>query len=445
MRALERAHRAARLAAEDRRPRGSRARAGRRRPPGRGCRAAGRRRRPGRRGGVLRAGDLASAGTISVAATSAAGTARFFAVRAPRGGRLAAAQRARPASAPTARDSRGRGYPGGSAKIAQPSSLIQTTMRPGRADGSVRAADACTRTRATVTTRTSNRSGSRSASSAAASAGSPRRCRCCGPGSTSTSTSRRAALGEVGAGIQVSPNASRVLHRLGLADDAGAARACGRWPGTSAAGTTAGRCCARRSARAARGGVRLPALPDAPRRPAGRAGRRAARRAPAPRPPAHRPGRPRRPRRGAVRQRRAAPSVDVLVGADGIHSHGARALFGPEHPRFTGCVAYRGLVPAERLRHLELEVTAQVWMGPGRALRALLRAAAGGWSTSSRSSSRTPGRASRGPIAARSRTRSPPSRAGTRRSAAILGAVDETFIWALFDRTAAAALVRRAG
>ena len=32
-------------------------------------------------------------------------------------------------------------------------------------------------------------------------------------------------------------------------------------------------------------------------------------------------------------------------------------------------------------------------------------------------------------------TRSPRSRAGTRRSGAILGAVDETFIWALFDRT----------
>ena len=27
------------------------------------------------------------------------------------------------------------------------------------------------------------------------------------------------ALGEVGAGIQVSPNASRILHRLGLADE----------------------------------------------------------------------------------------------------------------------------------------------------------------------------------------------------------------------------------
>jgi salicylate hydroxylase len=58
--------------------------------------------------------------------------------------------------------------------------------------------------------------------------------------------------------------------------------------------------------------------------------------------------------------------VDVLVGADGIHSRVRRILFGPERPRFAGCIAYRGLVPAERLRELGLEVTAQVWMGPGR-------------------------------------------------------------------------------
>jgi salicylate hydroxylase len=49
---------------------------------------------------------------------------------------------------------------------------------------------------------------------------------------------------------------------------------------------------------------------------------------------------------------RGALDVDVLVGADGIHSTVRGALFGAESARFTGCVAYRGLVPAERLRHL---------------------------------------------------------------------------------------------
>jgi salicylate hydroxylase len=57
---------------------------------------------------------------------------------------------------------------------------------------------------------------------------------------------------------------------------------------------------------------------------------------------------------------------DVLIGADGIHSLVRHALLGPEKPRFTGCVAYRGLVPAERLAHLDLERTTQIWMGPGR-------------------------------------------------------------------------------
>jgi len=59
-------------------------------------------------------------------------------------------------------------------------------------------------------------------------------------------------------------------------------------------------------------------------------------------------------------------SVDALVGADGIHSTVRHAVFGPERPHFTGCVAYRGLVPAERLADLDLEVTSQIWLGPGK-------------------------------------------------------------------------------
>jgi 2-polyprenyl-6-methoxyphenol hydroxylase-like FAD-dependent oxidoreductase len=59
-------------------------------------------------------------------------------------------------------------------------------------------------------------------------------------------------------------------------------------------------------------------------------------------------------------------STDALIGADGIHSVVRHALFGPEKPRFTGCVAHRGLVPADRLTHLGLELTIQIWMGPRR-------------------------------------------------------------------------------
>ncbi|MFZ3235323.1 MAG: FAD-dependent monooxygenase [Stellaceae bacterium] len=57
--------------------------------------------------------------------------------------------------------------------------------------------------------------------------------------------------------------------------------------------------------------------------------------------------------------------ADVLVGADGIHSAVRAALFGDEEPRFAGCVAYRGLVPAERIADLGLERGSQSWVGPG--------------------------------------------------------------------------------
>ena len=58
-------------------------------------------------------------------------------------------------------------------------------------------------------------------------------------------------------------------------------------------------------------------------------------------------------------------SADVLVGADGIHSAVRAALFGGEEPAFAGCVAYRGLVPAERIEGLGLELGNQSWLGPG--------------------------------------------------------------------------------
>jgi salicylate hydroxylase len=58
-------------------------------------------------------------------------------------------------------------------------------------------------------------------------------------------------------------------------------------------------------------------------------------------------------------------TADVLVGADGIHSAVRAALFGEEDPRFAGCVAYRGLVPSERIADLGLELGSQSWLGPG--------------------------------------------------------------------------------
>src|SRR6267378_3750549 len=54
-----------------------------------------------------------------------------------------------------------------------------------------------------------------------------------------------------------------------------------------------------------------------------------------------------------------------LVGADGIHSAVRAILFGEEAPQFAGCVAYRGLVPVERIADLGLELGSQSWVGPG--------------------------------------------------------------------------------
>jgi salicylate hydroxylase len=58
-------------------------------------------------------------------------------------------------------------------------------------------------------------------------------------------------------------------------------------------------------------------------------------------------------------------AADVLVGADGIHSTVRAVLLGEAAPRFAGCVAYRGLVPVERLADLGLELGSQSWVGPG--------------------------------------------------------------------------------
>ena len=57
--------------------------------------------------------------------------------------------------------------------------------------------------------------------------------------------------------------------------------------------------------------------------------------------------------------------ADVLVGADGLRSLVREALFGPATPRFTGNVAWRGLIPAERLEGADIRPVAALWMGPG--------------------------------------------------------------------------------
>ena len=58
-------------------------------------------------------------------------------------------------------------------------------------------------------------------------------------------------------------------------------------------------------------------------------------------------------------------SGDVLIGADGIHSTVRAGLFGPEAANFTGNVAWRALVPASRLPDGLVPPVTTVWWGPG--------------------------------------------------------------------------------
>ena len=60
----------------------------------------------------------------------------------------------------------------------------------------------------------------------------------------------------------------------------------------------------------------------------------------------------------------SAARVDVLIGADGIHSAVRTAIFGAEHPRFTGVVAFREVVPVERLAGVPNLQAFTKWWGP---------------------------------------------------------------------------------
>ena len=240
-----------------------------------------------------------------------------------------------------------------------------------------------------------------------------------------------AVLSEVGAGIQIAPNASRLLHRLGLAEPLGrsgvrpVAWHQRRWDD------------GRTLQRAPLTGV----VDEAFGAPYYHFHRADLLRALAEAMPAERVHLGHRLRAFHDRGDRvdlefangARCASDVLVGADGIHSTVRAQLFGPEAPRFTGCIAYRGLVPAARLAHLGLEIQSNVWMGPGGHFvhyfvaggRLVNFVAINEQETWTRESWTDRGLVADALAAFRG------WHAEVR---AIIAAVDETFIWALFDR-----------
>lgn len=59
---------------------------------------------------------------------------------------------------------------------------------------------------------------------------------------------------------------------------------------------------------------------------------------------------------------------DVLIGADGIHSAIRDQLFGEDDVQFSNILMWRALIPAEKLKEVELDERGNYWFGPGRTL-----------------------------------------------------------------------------
>ncbi|WP_299149347.1 FAD-dependent monooxygenase [uncultured Tateyamaria sp.] len=57
---------------------------------------------------------------------------------------------------------------------------------------------------------------------------------------------------------------------------------------------------------------------------------------------------------------------DCIIGADGLHSVVRAQMLGPDHPRYTGNVAWRAVVPVDALGDFAPPPTACVWAGDRR-------------------------------------------------------------------------------
>ena len=163
-------------------------------------------------------------------------------------------------------------------------------------------------------------------------------------------------IAEVGAGLQISPNGTRVLRALGVEPGAFGARA--------------------QAVELRNAAGRLVTRMDLPEEPGFYLCHRAdliaalegALRAAGAQMRLMQQGAGVEPQPDAVSLRTAtgdARSADLLVGADGLHSMTRAHLNGPAAPAFTGQVAWRALIPGEGPGAAPV---AQVFMGPGRHL-----------------------------------------------------------------------------
>lgn len=56
----------------------------------------------------------------------------------------------------------------------------------------------------------------------------------------------------------------------------------------------------------------------------------------------------------------------ALIGAEGVHSRVRNQLFGVDEAQYSGCMAWRGVIPIERLPASLLRPVGTNWVGPGR-------------------------------------------------------------------------------
>lgn len=238
-------------------------------------------------------------------------------------------------------------------------------------------------------------------------------------------------FGEIGAGIQISPNASRLLHRLGLRD------AMERW-GVRPVAVHQKRWDDGRTLQRAPLGPEVEARFGAPYYHFHRGDLAALLAEALPKERAHAGRRlvgiEEKGRRVVARfDDGGSAEAELLIGADGIHSRVRHLTFGPEKPRFTGCVAWRGLVPAERIAHLDIEVASHNWMGPGghcvhywvsakRQMNVVCIVEHGNWTSESWTD-----RGDVDEVLARYEGWHPTVRS-------LIAAFPETFVWALHDR-----------